>query len=247
MKLDVVPLPRMLTDEHVRDRVVVVFDVLRATTTIAAALAAGAKEIRVFDSLDAARAAASKCGEPKLLCGETKCLPPEGFHLGNSPGEYVSAMVHGKTLFLSTTNGTRALVAAREASFLFTGALVNASAIGVTLAKLDRDITLLCAGTDGEEAPEDLLGAGAVVSEMPHGTSVELSDSARAALNLFRKLHGSHFAHHRLVLFLAATQGGKNVVQAGLYDDVTFAGRINAFEVVPRCDGPSMTIRPFVE
>jgi 2-phosphosulfolactate phosphatase len=201
----------------------------------------------VFDSLNAARAAASRCSEPMLLCGETKCLPPEGFHLGNSPGAYVSAMVRGKALFLSTTNGTRALVAARQAPFLFTGALVNASAIAVTLAKLGRDITLLCAGTDGEEAPEDLVGAGAVISEIPPRTPVALNDSAHAAQNLFRKLHGSHFAHHQLVLFLAATQGGKNVVQAGLYDDITFAGRVNAFDVVPRCDGSSMTIRPFAE
>src|SRR5438067_13203060 len=126
MQIDVVPLPQLLRDEHVRDRVVVVFDVLRATTTIAVALAAGAKEIRVFDSLDAARAAASEFSEPKLLCGETKCLPPQGFDLGNSPGAYFPAVVQGKTLFLSTTNGTRALVAAREAPFLFTGALVNA-------------------------------------------------------------------------------------------------------------------------
>lgn len=237
----------MLTDEHVRDRVVVVFDVLRATTTIAAALAAGAKEIRVFDSLDAARAAASKCSDPTLLCGESKCLPPEGFDLGNSPGAYVSARVCGKTLFLSTTNGTRALVAVREASFLFTGALVNASAIAVTLAKLNRDVTLLCAGTDGDEAPEDLVGAGAVISEIPPGATVEVSDSVTDALNLFRKLRGSHFAENRLAMFLATTQGGKNVVQAGLDEDVTFAARVDAFDVVPRCDGSRMTIRPFAE
>ena len=109
MKIDVVPLPQMLTDEHVRDRVVVVFDVLRATTTIAAALAAGAEAIRVFDSLDAARSAAAAFAGDKLLCGELKCLPPPGFDLGNSPGTYLRDRVAGKMIFLSTTNGTRAL------------------------------------------------------------------------------------------------------------------------------------------
>src|SRR4051812_831509 len=102
MKINVVPLPSMLRDEHVRDRAVVVFDVLRATTTIAAALNAGAKEIRVFDSLDAARSAAAEFPDAKLLCGETKCLPPPGFDLGNSPGAYVPELVKDKTLFLST-------------------------------------------------------------------------------------------------------------------------------------------------
>src|SRR4051812_17496216 len=147
MKIDVVPLPRMLTDEQVRDRVVVVFDVLRATTTIAAALASGAREIRVFDSLDAAQAAWRQYNGDKLLCGESKCLPPPGFDLGNSPGAYQGKLVSDKTLFLSTTNGTRALVAARKAELLLTGALVNAASVAVALSNQLRDVTLLCAGT----------------------------------------------------------------------------------------------------
>src|SRR5205814_5173897 len=154
MKIDVVPLPRMLTDEHVRDRVVVVFDVLRATTTIAAALYSGAKEIRVFDSLEAARSAAVEFTSEKLLCGESKCLAPQGFDLGNSPVTYKRGVVSGKTLFLSTTNGTRALVAARNASLLLTGALVNARAVAGALKARWQDVTLLCAGTDGEIATE---------------------------------------------------------------------------------------------
>jgi 2-phosphosulfolactate phosphatase len=247
MKIDVVPLPRMLTDEHVRDRVVVVFDVLRATTTIAAALAAEAKEIRVFDSLEAAREGSSEFTEPKLLCGESKCLPPPGFDLGNSPGAYVASLVQEKTLFLSTTNGTRALVAARDAAFLFTGALVNASAVGMTISKLGRPITLLCAGTDGEEAPEDFLGAGAVISEMPDQSSLDLSELAEDAVELFGRLRGSHFTESRLLTFLHATQGGRNVVQAGLGDDVAFAARANAFDVVPACDGSCLSIRKYAE
>src|SRR6516162_9743988 len=166
MKIDVVPLPSMLTDEHVRDRVVVVFDVLRATTTIATAIANGAKEIRVFDSLDAARSAAVDFTGAKLLCGESKCLAPLGFDLGNSPGDYTREVVLGKTVFLSTTNGTKALVAARNASLLLVGSLVNARAIASQIARRHQDATLLCAGTDGEPAAEDILGAGAVMNEV---------------------------------------------------------------------------------
>jgi 2-phosphosulfolactate phosphatase len=243
MKIDVVPLPRMLTDEQVRDRVVVVFDVLRATTTIAAAFAAGAQEIRVFDSLDAAKSAAAEYPGQKLLCGESRCLPPPGFDLGNSPGAYLPEIVRSKTLFLSTTNGTRALVAARHANILLTGALVNASAIAVTLASLHHDVTLLCAGTDGEEAPEDLLGAGAVISELPAPTHVELTEAARAAMEEFRTLRRLPFSRHELVQFLKSTQGGKNVIQAGLKEDVEFAARVNAFDVVPRCNGSTLAIR----
>src|SRR5690349_4455195 len=108
MKVDLVPLPRTLTEQLVRDRVVVVFDVLRATTTIASALAAGAKEVRVFDTIAALQDAAASYSGERLLCGERQCLPPPGFDLGNSPGAFVPEKVHGKTLFLATTNGTRA-------------------------------------------------------------------------------------------------------------------------------------------
>ena len=236
----------MLTDEHVRDRVVVVFDVLRATTPIAAALAAGAEQIRVFDSLDAARSAAAAFAGDKLLCGELKCLPPPGFDLGNSPGTYLRDRVAGKTIFLSTTNGTRALVAARRASVLLTAALVNAAAIAKTLATLNRDVTLLCAGTDGETAPEDFAGAGAVVSELPARPSIELTEMARSAKDRFAPFRASGSDRNALVEFLTATHGGRNVVRAGLSQDVHFAAQLNAFDVSPRCDVDSMTVRTMV-
>src|SRR4051794_24607915 len=208
MKIDVVPLPRMLNDEHVRDRALVVFDVLRATTTIAAALYSGAKEIRVFDSLDAACSAAAECSEHKLLCGESKCLPPAVFDLGNSPITYKRPVVQGKTLFLSTTNGTRALVAARNASLLLTAALVNARAVADALKRRSLDVTLLCAGTDGEVAPEDLIGAGAVISHLRDIETVNASAEARLAEKMFRH------ASLDLLRALRKTQGAQNVIDA---------------------------------
>jgi 2-phosphosulfolactate phosphatase len=234
MKIDVVPLPKMLKDEHVRDRVVVVFDVLRATTTIAAALAAGAKEIRVFDSIEGARSAAAEYSGAKLLCGETKCLAPSGFDLGNSPGAYVPERVGGKTLFLSTTNGTRALVAAREAKILVTGALVNAFAVAQFVRRLRLDVTLLCAGTDGKEAPEDKIGAGAVAFYLSDPTATELPEKANSQLA------------RQMVTKLRQTEGGRNVLQAGLPEDVEFAAQVDALNVVPQCNGRTLTIRAAV-
>src|SRR4051812_31663822 len=115
MRADVVLLPRLLQPELLRERACVVFDVLRATTTMASALEAGIAEIHLFDSLDAARAAARAHPGPRLLCGEEKCLRPGDFDLGNSPGQFLDEH-RGVTLFMCTTNGTRALLAAREAA-----------------------------------------------------------------------------------------------------------------------------------
>src|SRR5690349_2895631 len=112
MTVDVVLLPRDLKPGQLKDRACVVFDVLRATTTMAAALAAGVEAIHLFDDLDGARAAASSHRGSKVLCGEAQCVAPAGFDLGNSPGQFVSSH-RGATMFMCTTNGTRALLAAR--------------------------------------------------------------------------------------------------------------------------------------
>jgi len=229
MRIEVVQLPKDLRSEHLRDRAVVVFDVLRATTSMAAALANGAERIVVFDSLEAARHAAAQqpdsCG--RLLCGEAKCLKPDGFDLGNSPGGFARETVRGKTLFMSTTNGTRAIVAAAGAGALLAAALVNATATARHLLTLGRDITLLCAGTEGQLAPEDMIGAGAVAEAIDHLGSVSLIGGAtRTALRLF------HDARDRLEGTLRDTQGGRNIIRAGLGEDITFAARLDVFGVV---------------
>ena len=121
MQVQVVLLPRELKDSDVAGRTVVVFDVLRATTTMAAALAAGVGEIRVFGEVEAARSAAAGFPGPRVLCGEINALPPPGFDLGNSPGDFRRDLHAGRTVFMSTTNGTRAVVAARRAASLFVG------------------------------------------------------------------------------------------------------------------------------
>src|SRR4051794_16790394 len=109
MNVEVVLLPRDLKPGQLKGRACVVFDVLRATTTMAAALYAGVEAIHLFDNLDAARAAAGVYDKPRLLCGEAACVMPPGFDLGNSPGQFLSAH-RGATMFMCTTNGTRALL-----------------------------------------------------------------------------------------------------------------------------------------
>jgi 2-phosphosulfolactate phosphatase len=233
MNVDVVLLPRDLKPGRLRDRACVVFDVLRATTTMAAALAAGVEAIHLFDNLDAARAAASGHRGSRLLCGEAQCVAPPGFDLGNSPGQF-RASHHGAAMFMCTTNGTRALLAAREAAILYTGAIVNASAVAETLRASGRDVTLLCAGTSGEVAMEDVIGAGAVIARLaPDG----MNDIARAALDAF-----DHGRNH-LAGVLSETIGGINVRAAGLAEDIEFAARLDAVPVVGVAAGNPLIVR----
>src|SRR5262245_43616014 len=131
MRVDCVFLPSQLSPGHLENRVVVVFDVLRATTTIAAALAAGGREILVYPDIESVRQA--KAMMPgALACGEQHCLKPAGFDLGNSPGDFCPVQ-RGKTLLMCTTNGTRAILLARGADRILTGAIVNGGAVARTI------------------------------------------------------------------------------------------------------------------
>jgi 2-phosphosulfolactate phosphatase len=235
METDVVLVPQLLAPQQLRARAAVVLDVLRATTTIAAALHAGAREIRVFASTDDVRRARSGC-QGALLCGEQHCLRPEGFDLGNSPGEFGAARVSGRTILMSTTNGTRAIVAARGAAQLYAAGLVNAEATARHLARLGSDVTLLCAGTGGEVALEDALGAGAIIAALNRLTSNKLaSDSAAIASTLFETFEKS------LPQTLRNTHGGRNVIAAGLEADIDFAARLNVMEIVADVDPRTLT------
>jgi 2-phosphosulfolactate phosphatase len=240
MRLNVVLLPRDATAESFAGRAVAVFDVLRATTTMTAALAAGVREIRIFGDTEEARQAAAAAGNPTpLLCGEVKCLPPAGFDLGNSPGALNAAAHEGRTLFMSTTNGTRAIIAARSAKLLLAGAVVNASAVARALAASGLDATLPCAGTNGEIAMEDVIGAGAVIDAAQQLGEVEFeSDAARMAVRLFRA------AKDDLRNALAVGAGGRNVIAAKLEADIDFAARLNVIDVVGRVhDVPLRLVR----
>ncbi len=229
MKVQTVLLPGDLKPSHLQDRTVVVFDVLRATTTMTAALAAGVREIRVFSSVAQARAASDAPRDAEalrgkyLLCGEVECVAPEGFALGNSPGAFNTSHA-GAIMFMATTNGTAAIVAARSATVVLIGSMINAQAVARRAADIGRDITLLCAGTREDIAEEDLIGAGAVASYLPD--AVDRDKATQEAVNRFNVVRGD------LVATFRATAGGKNIIKAGLADDIPFAAKLNALETV---------------
>jgi 2-phosphosulfolactate phosphatase len=242
MKVDVLIHPRDLRPEHLINRAVAVFDVLRATTTLTNAIANGAAEVRCFESIDAAREAASKFDGPKLLCGELRTLPPPGFDLGNSPGDYTPDRVRDRTIFFSTTNGTRAINAVLSSptppEALFAAALINASAAAKVLFDLKSDITLLCSGSDGQFSAEDFLGAGAVADALAKlGEITAGFDATLAARFAFAGVRSD------LRSALRQTYGGHNNLRVGLGSDIDFAARLDATDVVAKITGSPATAR----
>jgi len=238
MKIDVVLLPRELRPEQLASKAVVVFDVLRATTTMISALAAGVKEIQIFGSLDAALEAGRTTKVPHLICGERNAIKPPGFDLGNSPGVFNQDAHRNTTLLMTTTNGTLAIIAAKGAAAIFIGALVNADAVAKALIETARDLTLLCAGTEGYVSTEDVLGAGAVIEGLASRTSVQLlSDTAWMARSLFRA------ERSRLKDALSESRGGHNIARAGLTPDIGFCANLNSLNTVGVVQGDPPVVR----
>jgi 2-phosphosulfolactate phosphatase len=241
MKIEVRFTPTMIeATSDVRERTAVVIDTLRATSTIVAALMAGAREvIPVATAADAVSVAHRLGTERTLLCGERGSVMIEGFNLGNSPREYTSGSVGGKTLVLTTTNGTQALLKAQHASRILCGALVNARAVAEEIVAIDGDVVLICAGTHGRFSIEDTLAAGAIIEAVAEfaTTSVALDDGARAAVALFER------DRHDLRSALLAGDHGATLLALGAEEDIDFCARLDIEgAVVPALVGSTIRL-----
>jgi 2-phosphosulfolactate phosphatase len=206
--------------------VAVVIDVLRATTVLTQAIANGAGEVVVFGEIDQVRAMGNASPRP-LLCGERACKPIDGFDLGNSPIEYSRDRVWGKRLVMTTTNGTRAAIAAAGFETIFAASFNNLSAVVDALANQSH-VSILCAGTDGQETEEDLLLAGAIVDRLAY---VGEGEAVNEVLRLWQEFHASQMS---LTDRLSRTLGGRNLIAAGYEDDIRFCSQVDVTAVLPR-------------
>lgn len=221
-------LPELAGPERLAGGVAVVIDVLRATTTIVHALAAGCCAVRPCAEVEEARQLACQMRAGKVvLAGERDGVPLPGFDAGNSPGEFTAARCRGTTLVLTTTNGTKALLRAAAAARALVAAFVNFSAVCEQLRPEARPIHMLCAGNCGEVALEDALLAGAIVDRLCDGGEVRLNDGARLAWDCFE--------YHGRVLdgALQISAGGARLRELGYDDDIRAAGRVDQFALVP--------------
>ena len=187
-------LPEELETDPPRGRAAIVVDVIRATTSIATAFAAGAERVIPVRSVEGAREEAGRDGEA-LLCGERRGLPPRGFDLGNAPGEFGRGSVAGRALVFTTTNGTAAIEAARAAGVgsLRLGCFRNAGAVARRVAAdanaAERGVAIVCAGRRGRVSMDDAWCAGHLVERLVQTVAeAELTDGARAAQALSARL-----------------------------------------------------------
>lgn len=235
--LEVYFLPELSTSENLAGKTVVAIDVLRATTTIVQALAAGAGEVYVCESVEEARDLAAQ-HPGALLGGERGGLRIEGFDLGNSPAEYTPQAVRGKTIIFTTTNGTRAMRHAARAGRLWLGAFVNFSAVCDALRreKGSEAIVLLCAGTDRQVTREDVLFAGAVTDELTRRDEYFINDQAAIAADAWRVAARELRGAAPLAESLRESRGGRNLIELGLERDIVIAADIDRVTHLPKVD-----------
>jgi len=239
MKLDVLLTPGELVPGEIAGRTVVVLDVLRASTSIVEALASGARTLYPVATIEEAIGLAKTLGRDEvLLAGERRGLPIEGFDLGNSPSEFSAERVGGKTIVMSTTNGTIALTAASGGSRVIVGAWINFQAVVDDLVRARTEPVFLCAGRDRAFGLEDAVCAGqmagAVMKALPD-VEWEPNDGAVAALALAEEFAdpAKLFPH---------TAAGRAIVEAGLGDDLDYCARADLRDVLPVLEGRQIVL-----
>lgn len=236
-------LPQFVAEADLAGSVVVVVDLLRASTTICQALAAGAKCVVPSVEVDETFANAAKYGRNEIvLGGERGGQRIDGFDLGNSPADYTADQVFGQTVLFTTTNGTKALAHARLAERVLIGAAVNRQAIVDAVANAER-VEILCAGTGGKVSREDILAAGAIASQLRtnqlHATTTsEWSDAAcrewEELLTTARALDRT--PNEQFAIELCDTLGGKNLLALGYDNDLTFCTQLDTLNIAPEFD-----------
>jgi 2-phosphosulfolactate phosphatase len=224
-----------------RGCVVVVIDAIRASVTIAQALANGATRIiPVLTAEDARRAKAALLSQhgaspsSVLLGGERGGVLIDGFDLDNSPFSYTRERVAGRTIVFTTSNGTAGLLHAREAAEVIVGSFVNVSAVCERIASDPRPVHIIACGTRHELSMDDCLPAGAMVEQLlAAGRELVTDDAARLCLCAWRACKAESTYREQL---MQDSRGGRNMVRIGLTRDVNLCATPDAIPVVPIFD-----------
>lgn len=205
--------------------VVVVIDVLRATSAICAAFESGVKELVPVSSVEEA----IKYKEKGYFVGaERNAQVVEGFDFGNSPLVHQDGKFKGKSLALTTTNGTKAINIAKEANKVIIGAFTNLSAVCDFLEKEDKDVLLLCAGWKDRFNLEDTLFAGAVAEKLAKNSRFSnLADSAIASIEMYAS------AKDNLHQFLSKSSHRKRLSRLNMEEDIIYCLTLDKSSIIP--------------
>lgn len=240
MRIDVSFTPDAIDELQLRDKNVVVIDVLRASTTIVTALANGAKEIIPVSSVESAvKISGNLFGDVILLGGERNGKLIEGFNLSNSPQEYTEEVVKNKSIIFSTTNGSQAMVKSRYARNLVIGCFVNVSRVVEFMREINADFSIICAGKQGAFCIEDAVCTGMIIHKFDEAIDddLSLSDAALASVTLFENYEKN------ILSMLKKSSHGQYLSEIGFGDDLKICAGIDTCAVLPVLSGNVIKLR----
>ena len=231
MQIDIQLMPSPPKPYLLSDRIVVVIDVLRATSVITHALSQGALEIIPVATVEEAFQMAKVFPRDAILLGgERESKKIQGFDLGNSPREYTEEKVRGRKMILTTTNGTKAFHLVSSGREIFAGSFFNIGAVSRRCLELDRDLLIFPSGDEGDVSLEDTICGGLLIDLITKigQEPIVLTDASYSAQILYKRfeanlLEGFHFSRH-----------GKELMRRGFEEDLAYCAQIDMTDIVPQ-------------
>ena len=221
--VDICLSPDLLHLYDVTDKVVVVVDILRATSCMTTGIAFGLNHIKPVANLADCRGFRE---QGYYIAGERNGQKVEGFDLGNSPFDYMDGQLMNQKVAVTTTNGTRAIELARESPQVIIGSFLNISAVTEHLIIQKLDVLILCAGWKGKVNLEDTLFAGALSAKL-RGTFVHACDAPIVAEGIYDAVKGH---------MLQALNNSSHVIRLkklGIQKDIAFCLKTDEYDIVP--------------
>ena len=230
LKIEVCLTPALLPLHKLENSIVVVIDIFRATSSICYGIENGADAIIPVSKVEEC---AAYHGTGCLLAAERDGEVVEGFDFGNSPFAYTPEKVAGKTVVLTTTNGTHAIQLSRNAKRIVIGSFLNLSALSQWLNDQHENVLLVCAGWKNNFNLEDTIFAGAVVNQLKDDKYV-LDDAAIAAEDLYL------LAKDNLGAFLSKSSHSERLKKLGIEEDIAFCLRVDETRAIPVLEGDKL-------
>lgn len=230
--IDVCLSPELMHLYHVRDRTVVVVDILRATSCMVTAFAHGVESITPVADLNACRMMKSR---GYMISGERDGKKVEGFDKGNSPYEYAGPDIRGKRIAFTTTNGTQAIEKSKDANKVIIGSFLNLSTVVKYLLFGENNVLIVCAGWKGKVNLEDTLFAGAVVDKLRNHIEPDC-DAPLIAHDLYTRAKGD------MVTYLSNSSHVKRLDKLDIHKDIEYCLTPDQFDILPKLKNGVLTL-----
>jgi 2-phosphosulfolactate phosphatase len=228
--IDICLTPELLHLYEIKDRVVVVVDILRATSCMTTAIAHGVEKIIPVATLEECK---NYQNQGLLAAAERDAKKAEGFDLDNSPFSYMQEYLRGKTIAMTTTNGTLAITKSKEAVAIIVGSFLNKTAIINYLRSQPNHVLVLCAGWKGKVNLEDTLFAGALVDELKDEFKIE-DDATLGAHTIYS------CAKFNMLKSMASSSHVRRLHRLNLAKDIEFCIREDEYDVIPILRGNAL-------